>query len=146
MSTEQTAFYDEWDDALEFRITSTGKLEIISGDTATEFLFDKETATAIRNFINEFLDEDSTTSVLDLDAMSHNEAKLRIAADLGLRAKFSYRGEHDYRAVERRLVPDAVSEKHGVLYVGGESYDAGGADEGYRLFRLDRISGEVVVR
>lgn len=78
----------------------------------------------------------------DAVAGDPNEAKLRLAASHGLRAKFAYQGERDYRAVERRLEPKAVING----FVSGESFDQGGAPEGYRQFRLDRIHGPVAIR
>lgn len=139
---------DKWGDKLVLGSYVDPGDEFIYVNVADEIEIevDQEQARQLRDGFNAFLLEDKTTSVLDIESMSPNEAKLRLAADLGLRAKFSYRGERDYRAVERRLVPDTVFENKGVLYVGGEAHDAGGELEGYRQFRLDRISGEVVVR
>lgn len=98
----------------------------------------------LRDSLDEFLGD-----VEDAEETSYptaNEAKLRLAAQYGCRVKFAYAGERDYRAVERRLEPEVVDTQAGVSYVEGESYDAGGQAQGYRRFRLDRISGEVVVR
>lgn len=110
---------------------------------ATENEFDRDEARELRDAINEYLSEEPED---EGDAPTANEAKLRLAAQYGLKTKFAYAGERDYRAVERRLVPDTVEERQGVVYVTGESFDEGGVSQGLRQFRLDRISGEVVVR
>lgn len=111
---------------------------------AQENYLDREEAIRLRGAINEFLawsdDEDEG------ELPTANEAKLRLAAQYNLKAKFAYAGERDYRAVERRLEPDTVETRNGVVYVTGDSYDEGGDYEGIRQFRLDRISGQVVIR
>lgn len=142
-----TEITDTYGDTLTIRANKDGfELFDESGQTNPgDFYFDQEQARDLRDLLNEFLGEDVIGYTPE--NVSPNEAKLRLAAELGLRAKFSYRGERDYRAVERRLTPDSVYESgNSVIYVAGESYDAGGEPEGYRQFRLDRISGEVVVR
>lgn len=141
---------DKWGDKLVLGSHVDPGDEFIYVNVADEFEIeiDQEQARQLRDGFNAFLLEDETPPITGAtpSLVSPNEAKLGLAAAIGLRAKFSYRGERDYRAVERRLVPDTVFENKGVLYVGGESHDAGGQPEGYRQFRLDRISGEVVVR
>lgn len=92
--------------------------------------------------IDEFLADEEVVYFTD----DPNEAKLRLAVHFDLRVKFAYTGDRDYRAVERRLEPTEVYEGVGGLYVRGDSYDEGGAYQGVRQFRLDRISGSVVVR
>lgn len=72
----------------------------------------------------------------------NNDAKLELAADLELQAKFQYQGEGDFAPRERRVV---VEEFDGE-YVEGVSYDANSQSEGYRRFRLDRIEGKVAIR
>ena len=67
-------------------------------------------------------------------------AKLELAAELGLQAKFNY--THDGSTRERRLVVEDFDGE----YVSGESYNEAGRHEGYRQFRLDRIEGSVVIR
>lgn len=104
-------------------------------------VYDHAGASVLRDALNNFLGE-AQADACD----TANEAKLRVAVEWDLRAKFAYKGDLDRKPVERRVEPDSVYENHGVLYVGGESYDQGGDPEGYRQFRLDRISGEVVVR
>lgn len=137
--------------------TSGDKIEVsemegellLDADAAENYL-DREEAIRLRGAINDFLgwttDEPDNEVDFYTDEVTPNEAKLRLAALMGLKAKFAYAGERDYRSVPRRIEPDTVEERNGVTYVLGESYDEGGASEGIRQFRLDRISGEVVVR
>lgn len=75
-----------------------------------------------------------------------NEAKLRLAADLGLRAKFDYEGENDDYPETRRVEPKRVFHGPRGLMVGGESYDEDGGSEGPRQFYLSRIDGKVAIR
>lgn len=109
---------------------------------ANLMVYDRPAVESIRNACNEFLGPEFDWG----SKIGANEAKLRLAAEYGLKAKFAYTGERDYRAVERRIVPEDVYVNHDHVLVGGESFDQGGIPEGYRQFRLDRISGEVVVR
>lgn len=103
-----------------------------------DWLLDEQSVRELRNALDVFLGEGTR--------FDPNAAKLELAAQLGLRAKFAYRGDRDYRATERRIEPEKVYDASGNTYVAGESYDEGGEAEGYRQFRLDRISGEVSVR
>lgn len=131
---------DTYDD--ELHIATVEEKLYFSVDNDEGFEFERGQAVEVRDAINEFLGvepEGDTTPTA-------NEAKLRLAVQYGLRAKFAYAGDRDYRAVERRLEPDSLYTIGLQTYVSGESYDEGGAPEGYRQFRLDRISGEVVVR
>jgi predicted DNA-binding transcriptional regulator YafY len=136
-----TTITDNYGD--ELRIDPDEENLYFTVDNDEGFEFDRDAAIQVRDAINEYL---GTSSTVEEDAPTANEAKLRLAAQYGLKAKFAYAGERDYRAVERRLEPDTVETRSGVTYVLGESYDQGGEDQGYRQFRLDRISGEVVVR
>lgn len=114
------------------------------GETEHEVEITGEQVLVLRDVLSQHLGGDS--KVERDEPLSPNEAKLRVAVDWELRVKFAYQGDLDRKPIERRLEPEAVYENGGVLYVSGESYSAGGAPEGYRQFRLDRISGEVVVR
>lgn len=142
-----TTITDTYGDTLEIEYDTTGneddtfEIKALDGETSN-YLFNREQATEFRDALNEFLQP-----VFDWGSdIGPNEAKLRLAAQYGLKVKFAYAGERDYRAVERRLVPEEVYVNHDHVLVGGESFDQGGVSEGYRQFRLDRISGEVVVR
>ncbi len=75
-----------------------------------------------------------------------NQAKLEVAADYGLQAKFTYTNECG-EAAERRVRPTQVWANYADnVIVSGMSYDANGSDEGHRNFRLDRIEDDVVIR
>lgn len=70
-----------------------------------------------------------------------NEAALRLAADHGKRARFSY-DKGDGALETRRLRPDGVWQSAlGYPMVGGQDADRGE----YRNFRVDRIQGSVVI-
>lgn len=80
------------------------------------------------------------------NAMHTSErAKLDLAVEHGLRAKFVYTNEsgetHDVR-----LEPDDVYLIGPNAYVAGESYDENGDTDGYKQYRLDRIQSPVTVR
>lgn len=85
--------------------------------------------------------KETVTPMLTADDRDANEAKLNVAVEYDLHAKFNYtneRGEtHDVR-----LKPDDVYDGR----VGGYSYDEDGDEEGYKQYRLDRINDKVVVR
>lgn len=69
-----------------------------------------------------------------------NFAKLEVAAEYGLKAKFNYTNEQG-RTHDVRLEPEETFSDRGVEYV------AGLTDEGdYKQYRLDRINGKVAVR
>lgn len=70
-----------------------------------------------------------------------NEAKLELAANYGLRARFNYTNEEG-ETRDRRLEVNVYDGE----YVVGQSYDESGRSEGYRRFRLDRINGDVTIR
>jgi predicted DNA-binding transcriptional regulator YafY len=72
---------------------------------------------------------------------NYNEAKLDLAVECGLQAKFSYTNERGETAERRLLVEDYDGE-----YVSGQSYDQNSQYEGYKRFRLDRINDSVVIR
>jgi predicted DNA-binding transcriptional regulator YafY len=108
-------------------------------DDCTMLEFEKKQAEQLRNALDEFVGDQPITN-------DPNEAKLRLAVGYDFKAKFAYKGERDYRAETRRLEPSEVYDNDGVMYVGGMSYDDGGNAEGYRQFRLDRISGAVTIR
>ena len=74
-----------------------------------------------------------------------NEAKLEVAADHGLRAKFSYTNRHG-ETHDVRLEPSDVWTSEGALYVGGETFDEDGDSEGYKQYRVESINGSVVIR
>lgn len=77
----------------------------------------------------------------DVNETEANDAKLGLAHDWELRAKFNYTNE-DGETRDRRL---AVEDYDG-MYVAGLSYDERGNVEGYRRFLIDRINGPVVIR
>lgn len=66
---------------------------------------------------------------------TYRDAKLDLAADFGLQARFTYTNERGETARRTLTVEDYDGE-----YVGGVTPD------GYRRFRLDRIEGKVVIR
>lgn len=136
---------DTYDDSLTLSTEPEleGKLYIdFSCGDCTNLEFEKEQVEQLRNALDNFLGQAPTIQTDD-----PNEAKLGLAAHFSLKAKFAYKGERDYRAETRRLEPFEVETSDaGVTYVGGMSYDDGGNAEGYRQFRLDRISGPVTIR
>jgi predicted DNA-binding transcriptional regulator YafY len=138
-----TVFTNEDQYGDTFTITAgyeTDKLYVDAreGDNEAEVELDADAVVRLRDALSEFIGEPEDDAEI---------AKLRLAADYGLRAKFAYQGDLDRKPVERRLEPESIhTDINGTTYVRGESYDAGGQPEGYRQFRLDRISGSVVIR
>ncbi len=112
-------------------------------DEDTQVELESEQVVELRDALDKHLNSGDEVLILDEDS---ERAKLELAAHYGLRVKFAYQGDLDRKPVERRLEPDTVEERGGVVYVLGESYDAGGQSEGIRQFRVDRIHGKVTVR
>jgi hypothetical protein len=75
-----------------------------------------------------------------------NYAKLNLAVEYDLRAKFSYTNEEG-RTHDVRLEPDDIwTDFRGTQYVGGDSYDEDGDVEGYKQYRVERIQDAVAIR
>jgi predicted DNA-binding transcriptional regulator YafY len=71
-----------------------------------------------------------------------NEAKLLVAAEFGLKARFEYRGEADLDFRVRRIeVSDLVLDESPAYVVGYDAEDDGQT----KRFRLDRVRGSVAI-
>jgi hypothetical protein len=89
--------------------------------------------------------EDSKIMLTDNDR-ENNAAKLDLAAELGLSARFNYTNESGETHDVRLAVQEVWANYADVTYAGGLSYDEDGDLEGYKVYRLDRVNDRVVIR
>lgn len=146
---------DSYGDSLQLITeTSSPGIEFLtdSDDQYTDILFyvdgQREAIEAIRDACASVLgDEAIETESLTQKDRDANQAKLEIAAQFGLQAKFAYQGDDDDKSRERRVVAENFwQDASGRYLVGGLTYDSAGNDEGYRQFRIDRLTSKAVVR